>query len=72
MMKKNVGAIDRAFRMIAGPILILVAILVVKSTLWTVILAALGIIWFLTGLMRHCPVYLPFGLSTRKAKEKSA
>jgi hypothetical protein len=71
-MKKNMGTADKAFRMIAGPILILVAIFVVNSTLWTVILAALGIIWLLTGLISRCPVYLPFGLNTGKAKEKSA
>ena len=69
-MKKNMGAFDRVFRIIAGPILILVAIFVVKSTLWTVILAALGVIWILTGFMRHCPVYLPFGINTGRTKEK--
>jgi len=71
-MKKNMGSIDKTFRMIAGPILVLVAIFVVKSTLWTVILAALGIIWFFTGLASRCPLYLPFGINTGKTKEKSA
>ena len=71
-MKKNVGNIDRILRLTAGPILFLIAIFLIKSTLLAVILGILGIIWFLTGLIGHCPAYLPFGISTRKAREKSA
>ena len=71
-MKKNMGSMDKTFRMIAGPILFLVAIFVVKSTLWTVILAVIGIAWFLTGLINYCPLYTPFRINTGKTKGKSA
>jgi fatty acid desaturase len=69
-MKNNMGRLDRTIRLTAGPILILAAIFAIKSMIWSVVLAAIGIIWLVTGLITHCPAYLPFGLSTRKAEEK--
>jgi hypothetical protein len=70
-MKKNMGKIDRAVRLIGGPILVLLAILVIKSTVWSWIAGVIGVIWFITGLVSRCPAYLPFGRGTRKSEEKT-
>lgn len=59
-MKQNVGTIDRVIRIVVG-IAIGVAGIVFHS--W---LGLIGIIPLATGLVGSCPLYLPFGISTRK------
>lgn len=59
-MKKNVGKIDRYFRIIAG-----VAVLALGyyyQSWW----GLLGIVPLLTATMNFCPVYLPFKINTNK------
>lgn len=57
-MKPNVGTLDRAVRILAG--IGIIAYGIIHQT-W---LGAIGVIPLLTGLIRWCPAYLPFGLST--------
>ena len=57
-MIANVGGADRIFR-VAGGLAVIAAGLYFKSW-WGVI----GVPLLLTGLIRWCPAYLPFGLST--------
>lgn len=59
-MKQNVGTIDRVIRIVVG-IAIGVAGIVFHS--W---LGLIGIIPLATGIVGSCPLYLPFGISTRK------
>jgi Inner membrane protein YgaP-like, transmembrane domain len=59
-MTSNVGGIDRILRILAG--LAIVAWGVYAQN-W---LGAIGLVPLVTGLFGWCPVYLPFGLSTRK------
>jgi len=59
-MKANVGSIDRAIRLVVG-LAILGAGYYFKSW-WGLI----GLLPILTGIVRFCPAYLPFGLSTCK------
>jgi len=65
-MKKNMGKMDR---IIPVAIAILIAILyftnVISGTL-AIILGVAAIIFLLTSLVGVCPLYLLFGLSTRK------
>ena len=70
-MKKNMGKIDRAIRLIGGPVLVLLAIFVIKSAIWSWIIGGIGVVWFVTGLVSRCPGYMPFGVSTRKSEEKT-
>lgn len=58
-MKKNVGSIERAIRVIAG-IAILSLAFVGPQSPW----AYLGIIPLATGLMGWCPAYALLGIST--------
>ena len=60
-MKKNIGGVDRAIRIIAG-IGIVSLVFVGPQSPW----AYLGIIPLATGLVGWCPPYALFGFSTCK------
>lgn len=65
-MKKNMGTADKAIR-------ILVAVIILTSymtdsisgtmAIWLMVLAG---VFILTSFIGTCPLYLPFGISTRK------
>ncbi len=63
MFTPNVGSIDRILRIAVGAILIVLAA-TGQIGLW----GWIGIVPILTGTLRWCPAYLPFGLSTCKAR----
>ena len=66
-MKKNVGSMDRALRILLGVALIVAA--------WVGVIGVwgwLGVIPLATGVFRVCPAYLPFGLSTCAVKPDKA
>jgi hypothetical protein len=58
-MKANVGGIDRVLRIALGLALIALAVTGVWSP-WGYI----GIVPLLTGIVRVCPAYWPFGISS--------
>jgi uncharacterized membrane protein HdeD (DUF308 family) len=60
-MKKNVHTIEQVIRIILGIVLLLL-VFVGPKTLW----GLLGIILLATGLIRFCPLYRLFGISTCK------
>jgi hypothetical protein len=62
-IRKNVGRIDRAVRLIIGSALILAGALFMK---WDTLVMAIGMAIIAVGLIGFCPVYVPFGISTRK------
>ena len=68
-MKKNMGLADRIIRL---TLVALVAILyftgVISGTL-ALILGIFAVAFFVTSLISFCPLYLPFGISTRKKTE---
>lgn len=67
-MKANMGNLDRVIRvMIAVIIGVLYAAGIISGTLGIVLLAV-AVIFVLTSLVRVCPLYLPFGLSTLRKK----
>ncbi len=58
-MKANVGTVDRALRILAGSLLILLTLLnVIGPWGW------LGLIPIATGTLRFCPAYTLLGLRT--------
>jgi len=59
---KNVGGIDRILRIVIGVTVIAWG---VYAQSW---LGAIGLVPLLTGTIRWCPAYLPFGFSTCKCK----
>lgn len=65
-MKKNMGTLDRLIRTLLA---ILVGVLyymdIISGTI-AIILGILAVVFLLTSLVSTCPLYMPFGLSTRK------
>lgn len=57
-MKTNIGSVDRIIRVLAG-LAILCAGLAYHSW-WGLV----GLVPLITAVVRCCPAYLPFGLST--------
>jgi hypothetical protein len=65
-MKKNMGTIDITIRLLIAAIVVALYFTnVISGTIAIVLLAVAGI-FFLTSILSFCPLYLPFGLSTRK------
>lgn len=65
-MKKNVGTIDKAVRiLVAAVIVVLYFANIISGTLALVLLALAGI-FIITAFLNFCPIWWAFGLSTRK------
>lgn len=67
-MKPNMGTLDRVMRLAAAAIVITLYFMNVISGTVAIGLLVLAGIFILTSLMSFCPLYLPFGLSTKKEK----
>lgn len=68
-MKPNMGNVDKAVRIIVALVIAGLSYAgIIEGTL-AVVLLVLSAVFVLTSMMGFCPLYLPFGLSTRK-KEK--
>ncbi|MBM3470130.1 MAG: DUF2892 domain-containing protein [Armatimonadetes bacterium] len=65
-MKPNMGTADRTIRIIVA---ILIGILYftgkISGTL-AIVLGIVAVIFLLTSFVGTCPLYMPFGISTRK------
>ena len=61
-MKANVGGIDRAVRIIAGLAILSLYFVLEGQTRWW---ALAGLVPLATGVIRWCPAYLPFGISSK-------
>jgi sulfite exporter TauE/SafE len=57
-MKANVGKIDKTLRIIAG--IVMIGLGIYYQSWW----GAVGLLPLITGLLRWCPAYLPFGISS--------
>lgn len=65
-MKKNMGTIDRGIRVAAAIVVGVLYFAGVISGTVAIILGVLAGVFILTSLVGSCPLYLPFGLSTKK------
>lgn len=68
-MKKNMGTLDRIIRLILVAVVLLLYFTDVIGGTLAIILGVVAAIFFLTSLFSFCPLYLPFGISTRKKSE---
>lgn len=57
---KNIGTVDRVIRIVLG---LAIGTLGIVYSSW---LGLIGLVPLLTATVAVCPLYLPFGLSTRK------
>ena len=72
-MKFNVGTPDRIARLIIG-VLLLAAPFVTgwalfANPVWTWVFVIVGLVLAVTGLVRFCPAYAIFNLSTSRTKD---
>jgi len=65
-MKKNMGTIDKVIRILVAVVFVVLYFTHVVSGTLGIILLVLAGVFVLTSLVSFCPLYLPFGLSTRK------
>jgi hypothetical protein len=65
-MKKNMGTIDRAIRIILAIVVIVLYLSGSISGTVAVILGILALVFIITGLIGFCPLYVPFKISTIK------
>ena len=65
-MKANMGTIDRTIRTILAMLIGILYFTGQISGTTAIVLGALAVVFLLTSLISWCPLYLPFGLSTRK------
>jgi K+-transporting ATPase A subunit len=64
-MPKNMGTIDKAARVLVA---VLIAVLYFTGQITgvaAIVLGVLAAVFVATSLVGTCPLYLPFGLSTR-------
>lgn len=65
MFRRNVGGTDRALRVTLGAILFLAGLLLlIGATKLGIVLVVVGTLALLTGIVRFCVLYIPFGIST--------
>jgi hypothetical protein len=65
-MKKNMGSTDKIIRI---AIAVIIAVLYFTNTISgtvALVLGAFAVIFLLTSFISFCPLYSPFGISTRK------
>jgi hypothetical protein len=65
-MKKNVGTIDKVVRILVAVVISGLYFSNIISGTVAIVLLILAGVFILTSFMSFCPLYLPFGLSTRK------
>ena len=64
-MKKNVGSADSIVRLILAVVIFVIGF--IYQSWW----GLLGFVPLLTGSIKWCPLYLPFGISTCKTKSET-
>ncbi|SDN09829.1 Protein of unknown function [Daejeonella rubra] len=67
-MKSNMGSTDKIIRILAAVIIAVLYFTNQISGTAAIILLVLAGVFILTSLISFCPLYLPFGISTRPKK----
>lgn len=65
-MKKNMGALDKAVRLVIVALAAILYFTHVIGSLAAIILGAVAIILLLTSLINFCPIWALLGISTAK------
>jgi hypothetical protein len=65
-MKPNIGTTDKAVRIIAALAIVGLYFAGILSGTVAIVLLVLAGVFILTSFMSFCPLYYPFGISTKK------
>jgi hypothetical protein len=71
-MKRNVGNIDRIFRILIAIVIAILYFTDQITGLAAIILGIIGVIMLVTSLTGFCGLYLPFGISTCAPKKEGS
>jgi len=63
-MKKNMGTIDKAIRLVVAVAIAVLFYTGVITGVLGIVLQVLAAVFVLTSLISFCPLYLPFGINT--------
>jgi len=69
-MIKNIGKADKTIRILLALVFFMLYLAGITSGILGIILIALAVIFVFTGLVRFCPLYLPFRINTGKLRRK--
>ncbi|MBS1573035.1 MAG: DUF2892 domain-containing protein [Bacteroidetes bacterium] len=69
-MKKNMGTIDKAIRILVAVVIAALYFTNVISGTLAIVLGILAVVFVLTSFISFCPLYLPFGINTSKKKRQ--
>jgi len=65
-LKQNMGAVDQIIRIAAAVVIGVLYYLGLFSGPVALILGIVAVVFIATSLFSFCPLYLPFGISTRR------
>jgi hypothetical protein len=65
-MNFNVGTTDRIVRITLAVLLVLAIALKWATGIGAVVAGVLAVIMLVTGVVKFCPIYLPFGIKTNQ------
>jgi hypothetical protein len=72
VLSKNVGPTDKTIRIITGFVLIGIGLYIGSASIvWAVSLALLAVVLLVTAFTSTCPMYMPFGITTRQLRKRS-
>ena len=69
-MKKNVGIIDKIFRIVVAIVIAYILYAKILVGVWAIVLGVFGLIMLVTALTGFCGIYKVFGFKTCPAKSK--
>jgi membrane protein DedA with SNARE-associated domain len=65
-MKKNMGTIDKAIRLLIAVVFVVLYFTNVVSGIPGIVLLVLAGVFVLTSIISFCPLYMPFGINSGK------
>ncbi|MEX1238911.1 MAG: DUF2892 domain-containing protein [Cyclobacteriaceae bacterium] len=65
-MKLNMGSFDRVIRVVIAVLIALAYFTNQISGTFAVVALIIAVVFLITGFVGFCPLYKPFGISTRK------
>lgn len=68
-MKKNMGNLDRIVRLLLAIVIAVLYFTNILSGTIAIILVIFAVVFISTSFISYCPLYSPFGISTRKMEQ---
>lgn len=69
-MKPNMGTVDKVVRILAAIVIAVLYFTNQISGVTAIVLLVVAAAFIITSFMGFCPLYAPFGISTRKKEAK--